>query len=70
MYGSEGTDSPVAAKDAPGDGGSESPSGSGGSGSSDASDGDGGDSNVKTGAIVLAVAFVALLGFRRLRRRR
>lgn len=72
MYGSEGTDSPVTAEDAPGDSGSESPSGSGGSGASDASDGsDGssGDGNVKTGAIVVAVAFVALLGLRRLRRR-
>ncbi|PAZ13524.1 hypothetical protein CLM62_24495 [Streptomyces sp. SA15] len=69
MYGSEGTDSPVTAEDAPGDSGSESPSGSGGSGASDTSDGSGGDGNVKVGAIALAVAFVALLGFRRMRRR-
>ncbi|MER5210072.1 WD40 repeat domain-containing protein [Streptomyces sp. NPDC002838] len=69
MYGSEGTDSPVAAEDAPGDSGSKSPSGSGGSGASDTSDGEGGDGNVKVGALALGIAFVALLGFRRLRRR-
>ncbi|KOU77693.1 membrane protein [Streptomyces sp. MMG1533] len=73
MYGSEGADSPVTAEDAPGDSGSDSSSGSGSSGSSDAGSGSGGDGSdggtIKVGALAVAVAFVALLGLRRLRRR-
>ncbi|WP_405615449.1 WD40 repeat domain-containing protein [Streptomyces sp. NBC_00076] len=68
MYGSEGTDSPVEARDAPGGSGAKSPSGSGSSGESDGG-GDGGTSgNVKVGAIAV-VAVAALFGFRRLFRR-
>ncbi|MEV2217134.1 WD40 repeat domain-containing protein [Streptomyces sp. NPDC050997] len=68
MYGSEGTDSPVEDKDAPGDSGAKSPSASGSSGDSDGG-GDGGMSgNVKVGAIAV-VAVAALFGLRRLFRR-
>ncbi|WSQ10022.1 WD40 repeat domain-containing protein [Streptomyces sp. NBC_01231] len=68
MYGSEGTDSPVEARDAPGDSGAKSPSGSGSSGESDGGGNGGTSGNVKVGAIAV-VAVVALFGFRRLFRR-
>ncbi|MDQ0991515.1 WD40 repeat domain-containing protein [Streptomyces sp. V3I7] len=70
MYGSEGADSQVTAKDAPGaaGGASKSPSGDGnsvvGSGAGGLKDG-----RVTTGAIAVAVAAAVLFGFRRLRRR-
>ncbi|CAM5266968.1 hypothetical protein SALBM311S_10226 [Streptomyces alboniger] len=68
MYGSEGTDSPVEARDAPGGSGGKSPSGGGSSGESDGG-GDGGTSgNVKVGAIAV-VAVAAVFGLRRLFRR-
>ncbi|MDV9169745.1 WD40 repeat domain-containing protein [Streptomyces sp. W16] len=71
MYGSEGTDSPVQAEDAPegATSASKSPSGSG----SSASGGDGGGgsgNNVKVGAVAVVVVFGAVLGLRRLTRRR
>ncbi|WP_367322324.1 WD40 repeat domain-containing protein [Streptomyces sp. HUAS ZL42] len=70
MYGTEGTESPVKAEDAPGAGGaSESPSGSGSSAVSGDDDGDGANDGVKTGAIAVAVVCAAFLGLRRLRRR-
>ncbi len=69
MYGTEGTDSPVQAYDAPGGGGAKSPSGNGSSASG--GDGDGGTSgNLKVGAIAVAVACAVVFGFRRLLRRR
>jgi hypothetical protein len=72
MYGTEGGQSPVQAEDAPGAAeGSKSPSGSGSSASqgSDDGGGEGATGSVKVGAVALAVACVALFGFRRLRRR-
>ncbi|MFI6936716.1 WD40 repeat domain-containing protein [Streptomyces sp. NPDC050287] len=72
MFGAEGTDSPVKPEDAPGGGGSKSPSGKGSSadGISDSTGtGDGLDGNVKTGAIVVVAAAAALFGLRRLFRR-
>ncbi|WP_405992601.1 WD40 repeat domain-containing protein [Streptomyces sp. NBC_00986] len=70
MYGSEGTDSPVQAEDAPGGGSDSSKSPSGG-GSSASGDSDGGSgSNVKIGAVAVVVVGGALFGLRRLTRRR
>ncbi len=67
MYGSEGTDSPVQAEDAPGggSGSSKSPSGGGSSASGDDS-----NNNVKVGAVAVVVVCGALFGLRRLTRRR
>ncbi|WP_345561491.1 MULTISPECIES: WD40 repeat domain-containing protein [Streptomyces] len=70
MFGAEGTDSPVEPEDAPGSTGSKSPSAGGGSAAGDDSGSDVGSSNVKVGAIAVAVAFAAVIGFRRLFRRR
>jgi hypothetical protein len=70
MYGSEGTDSPVQAEDAP-DGAtsaSKSPSGSGSSASGDNSGGSSGK-NLKVGAVAVLVVFGAVIGLRRLTRR-
>ena len=70
MYGSEGTDSPVQAEDAPGGGSDSSKSPSGG-GSSASGDSDGGSgSKVKIGAVAVVVVCGALFGLRRLTRRR
>ena len=69
MYGSEGSDSPVQAEDAPG--GSTSPSGGGTSASSKgAGDGSGVSGSVKAGALALAAAAAVVFGLRRLFRRR
>ncbi|MFI6338295.1 WD40 repeat domain-containing protein [Streptomyces sp. NPDC050535] len=69
MFGSEGAQSPVNAEDAPG-GGKDSKSPSGGGSSTDAtSDGDGMDSDVRVGALAVAVFLGAVFGLRRLRRR-
>ncbi|MFJ4625105.1 WD40 repeat domain-containing protein [Streptomyces sp. NPDC088847] len=67
MYGSEGTDSPVQAEDAPGggSGSAKSPSGGGSSASGDSS-----NNNVKVGAVAVVVVCGALFGLRRLTRRR
>jgi hypothetical protein len=73
MFGAEGSDSPVKPEDAPGDGESKSPSGGGSSADGNDTGTDGiGDigGNVKAGAIAVAVAFAAVIGFRRLFRRR
>ena len=68
MYGSEGAGSSVEAEDAPGDSSSsKSPSGGGGS---QAADGGGSSSNVKVGALGVAVVAAAFFGLRRLLRRR
>ncbi|MFJ9245280.1 WD40 repeat domain-containing protein [Streptomyces sp. NPDC101776] len=71
MYGSEGTDSPVQAEDAP-DGAtsssSKSPSGSGSSASGD-DGGSGTGSTVKVGAVAVVIVLGALFGLRRLTRR-
>ncbi|MFJ9629168.1 WD40 repeat domain-containing protein [Streptomyces sp. NPDC101175] len=69
MYGSEGTDSPVQAEDAP-DGASsasKSPSGSGSSASGD--DGGGSGKNLKVGAVAVLIVCGAAIGLRRLTRR-
>ncbi|MFI2642751.1 WD40 repeat domain-containing protein [Streptomyces sp. NPDC018610] len=70
LYGSEGADSPVQAKDAPGGGGggSKSPSGSASS-SSSGSGGGGFGGTVRTGAVVAVLAVAALFGLRRFTRR-
>ena len=69
LYGSEGSDSPVQAEDAPGgSGGSKSPSTNGRSDTS----GSGGDStsgNIKVGAVAVVVAGAVVFGVRRLFRR-
>ncbi|MEV7885871.1 WD40 repeat domain-containing protein [Streptomyces sp. NPDC002817] len=70
MYGSEGSGSSVEAEDAPGDSGSKSPSGSGSSAQSEDGGDGGGNSDVKVGAFAVAVVVAAVLGFRRLLRRR
>ncbi|WP_329252032.1 WD40 repeat domain-containing protein [Streptomyces sp. NBC_01478] len=70
MYGSEGTDSPVEAEDAPE--GATSASKSPSEGGSSASGGDGGSgsgNNVKIGAVAVVVVGGALFGLRRLTRR-
>ena len=69
MYGSEGTDSPVQAEDAPGGGSDSSKSPSGG-GSSASGDDSGSGSNVKIGAVAVVVVLGAFFGLRRLTRRR
>ncbi|MFI1536628.1 WD40 repeat domain-containing protein [Streptomyces anandii] len=72
LYGSEGADSPVQAKDAPGGaGGAKSPSGGGGSQASgeSAKRGGGLDGGLKTGAVAVVLAALAVFGLRRLRRR-
>ena len=69
MYGSEGTDSPVQAEDAPGGGSDSSKSPSGGGSSASGDDG-GSGSNVKIGAVAVVVVLGALFGLRRLTRRR
>ncbi|MFR0353311.1 WD40 repeat domain-containing protein [Streptomyces sediminimaris] len=67
LYGSEGADSPVQVKDAPGaKGDAKSPSASGSQGSSGSS---GGSSGLKVGALAVAAAAAAVLGLRRLLRR-
>lgn len=67
MYGSEGTDSPVQAKDAPGGSSSSSKSPSGGG--SSASGGSGSGDGIKVGAVAVAVVCAAWFGLRRLTRR-
>ncbi|MGW7817275.1 WD40 repeat domain-containing protein [Streptomyces puniciscabiei] len=70
LYSSEGADSEVVAKDAPGRPASESPSPGGGSVTAGGgSGGAGGGSGLKVGAAVVAVGLAALFGLRRLRRR-
>lgn len=75
MYGSEGADSPVQAEDAPGssggkgDGGASKPS-SDGKGAQAANGGDGPLGGLKTGAVAVLVAAVAVFGLGRLLRRR
>ena len=69
MYGSEGTDSPVQAEDAPGGGSDSSKSPSGGGSSASGDDGGSGN-NVKIGAVAVVVVLGALFGLRRLTRRR
>ncbi|MER7839324.1 WD40 repeat domain-containing protein [Streptomyces sp. NPDC096040] len=68
MYGSEGSDSPVQAKDVPG--GTAAGKSSTGSGSSAADGGSGSPATgqIKVGAIAVGVALLALFGLRRLRR--
>ncbi|MHB9860885.1 WD40 repeat domain-containing protein [Streptomyces sp. YIM S03343] len=69
MYGSEGSDSPVQAEDAPG--ASKSSSSSGASASSKGAGSDAGiGGSVKVGALVLAAAAAVVFGSRRLFRRR
>ncbi|GGZ95230.1 WD40 repeat domain-containing protein [Streptomyces echinoruber] len=68
LYGSEGAQSRVIAEDAPG-GGDGGPGASAAKDPASPSGGDGTGDGVKVGAVVLAVAAVALLGLRRLRRR-
>ncbi|MEU6538067.1 WD40 repeat domain-containing protein [Streptomyces sp. NPDC047000] len=71
MYGSEGTDSPVQAEDAPGGSGGSSSSGGGASASSKGAGGVSGMSgSVKVGAFALAAVAAVLFGSRRLFRRR
>lgn len=70
MYGSEGTDSPVQAEDAPGGGSDSSKSPSGGGSSASGDSGGGAGSNVKIGALAVVVVGGALFGLRRLTRRR
>ncbi|MFI2203767.1 WD40 repeat domain-containing protein [Streptomyces sp. NPDC020192] len=66
LYSSEGVDSEVVAKDAPGQPSAKSPSAKGSSGSA----GDGPDAgSYKLGAVIVAVGAAALFGLRRLRRR-
>ncbi|MEU9475596.1 WD40 repeat domain-containing protein [Streptomyces sp. NPDC048191] len=66
LYSSEGADSEVVAKDAPGRPASKSPSAGGASGTAG---GGSGDSGLKVGAAVVAVGLVALFGLRLVRRR-
>jgi len=68
MYGSEGADSSVQAQDAPGGGGTKSPSEGGSSGASSGS-GDSAGGNLKIGALAVAVAAAVVFGIRRLLRR-
>ncbi|MET7293255.1 WD40 repeat domain-containing protein [Streptomyces griseoloalbus] len=69
MYGSEGAESPVEARDAPGDGGGGGKGAGAEGGENTAGDGDG--DGVSTGALVAVAAVVAaLFGLGRLRRRR
>ncbi|MHC3469199.1 WD40 repeat domain-containing protein [Streptomyces sp. 7R007] len=68
LYGSEGTDSPVQAEDAPGGSTDGSKSSSPG-GSSAPSNDDGTSGNLKVGAVAVAVAAALLFGLRRLSRR-
>ncbi|MFI1165880.1 WD40 repeat domain-containing protein [Streptomyces sp. NPDC020801] len=72
LYGSEGADSPVQAQDAPGGGGDspKSPSSGGGSQAAGGSGGGGTGSGLKTGAVAVVVAAVAVFGLGRLLRRR
>ncbi|KKD07060.1 hypothetical protein [Streptomyces sp. WM6386] len=70
MLGSEGAGSGVVAEDAPGDQGSDSPSGSGGSSQADGGDGGSDDKNVKVGALAVAAVAAVVFGFRRVLRRR
>ncbi|MFI6037680.1 WD40 repeat domain-containing protein [Streptomyces sp. NPDC051315] len=72
MYGTEGTGSGVRAEDAPGASDSaDSPAGNGSpAASGDGDDGEGTSGNVTMGALAVAVVCVALLGFRRVFRRR
>ncbi|MFL6117835.1 MAG: WD40 repeat domain-containing protein [Catenulispora sp.] len=68
MYGSEGADSSVQAQDAPGGGGTKSPSEGGSSGASSGS-GDSAGGNLKIGALAVAVAAAVVFGIRRRLRR-
>ncbi|MDO0913967.1 WD40 repeat domain-containing protein [Streptomyces sp. DT2A-34] len=71
MLGSEGANSSVVAKDAPGDAGSADSSSGGGSSASGDGDGDSGRTgDLKVGAVAVLVACVVVLGFRRLVRHR
>ncbi|WNM35989.1 WD40 repeat domain-containing protein [Streptomyces sp. Li-HN-5-11] len=70
LYGSEGADSPVQAKDVPGGGGGAHKSASGGGGSQAAGGGGGLSGEVRTGAVAVVVAVAAVFGLGRLRRRR
>jgi hypothetical protein len=65
MYGSEGADSAVQAKDAPDRPAGTSPSGAAGS---DSSADKGGGGSLKVGAVIVVVGLAALFGLRRLRR--
>ncbi|BBC34208.1 hypothetical protein SGFS_055020 [Streptomyces graminofaciens] len=71
MYGSEGEDTAVVARDAPGggSGGSGSSSGSGGSGSAQEGDKEGTSSEFKIGVVALAGGVVVVWGLKRLLRR-
>ncbi|MET7380761.1 WD40 repeat domain-containing protein [Streptomyces sp. NPDC005526] len=69
LYGSEGENSPVQAKDAPGGGSAKSPSARGGS-ASGGSGSAGAGSGLKAGAVAVAVAAAAVFALSRLRRRR
>ena len=69
LLGMEGTDSEVEAQDAPGDGAAKSPSGSGSSSASGSDGGKASGSNLKVGALAVAVVVAGFLGLRRLFRR-
>lgn len=70
MYGSEGTDSPVQAEDAPDGASSASKSPSeGGSSASGDDGGSGSGKNLKVGAVAVLIVFGAVIGLRRLTRR-
>ncbi|MET7476369.1 WD40 repeat domain-containing protein [Streptomyces sp. NPDC005648] len=70
LYGSEGSDSPVQAEDAPGGAGAAKSPSSSGSSNASGSDGAGGTSgNIKVGAVAVVVAGAVLFGARRLFRR-
>ncbi|MFF3330377.1 WD40 repeat domain-containing protein [Streptomyces sp. NPDC002888] len=68
MYGSEGSGSSVVAEDAPGGGSGKSPSNGGSSSAS--GDDTGSPTTLKTGAVAVVLACVALFGLSRLFRRR
>ncbi|MEU6575554.1 WD40 repeat domain-containing protein [Streptomyces sp. NPDC046805] len=69
MYGSEGKDSAVVAKDAPGGGAGDSDATSQSGSSSGGGFGTATNGRLKTGAVAVAVVAAALFGLRRLRRR-
>ncbi|CAM5701250.1 hypothetical protein STENM327S_00505 [Streptomyces tendae] len=69
LLGMEGADSPVKAEDVPGEGGGSGGGGAESGGDSAGSDGPGGVT-LKVGAVGLVLALAALLGLRRLFRRR
>ncbi|MFE9773979.1 WD40 repeat domain-containing protein [Streptomyces sp. NPDC005931] len=69
LYGSEGAESPVESREAPGGTGADPSSPGGGARRDGGGAGDGVGGSVKVGALVAAAVCVALLGLRRLRRR-